>query len=284
MQIKISSGEYTAAADTHGAELVSFKSPDNTEYIWQADPDVWQRHAPVLFPFVCSTHSKTYTVNGVKYKMSNHGFARDSEFEVLSQTDSSVTFVLKANDATKALYPYDFEFCVTYELNESKLSVTFSAANKGSGTMYCFIGGHPGFNCPLTEGETFEDYSVKYEKAETVVQNLADKTVTIADNTDTVSLTRELFANDVFMKQSPNSSEISLISGKSGRGVTFSYDKSGCIAVWSPYNEKASFVCLEPWTSVPIYCEDTEELTEMKNAVQIPAGGKYDFKFDIDIF
>jgi len=35
-----------------GAELSSFirKDLDNLEYIWEADPAVWARHAPVLFP------------------------------------------------------------------------------------------------------------------------------------------------------------------------------------------------------------------------------------------
>lgn len=283
MQIKLKSEGYTAAADTLGAELVSFISPDSTEYIWQASPDVWQRHAPVLFPFVCSTDSKTYTVKGERFKMSNHGFARDSEFEILSQTENAVSMILRSSDKTKSLYPYDFEFTVSYVLGGNKLSVTFSVKNTDTEKLFCFIGGHPGFNCPLEAGETFEDYCVKYEKPETVVQNLPDKTVTVADNTDTVPITRELFANDVFMKETPASSQVSLLSKKSGRGVTVSYDRNGCIAVWSPYKDNASFVCLEPWTSVPIYCEDTEELTEMKKAVQVAPGEKYDFNFEITI-
>ena len=30
--------------------------------------------------------------------------------------------------------------------------------------MPFFIGGHPGFNCPLLDGETYEDYYLEFEK------------------------------------------------------------------------------------------------------------------------
>ena len=43
----------------------------------------------------------------------NHGFARDSEFEFLSKTENSISFILKSNDETLKVYPYDFEFIVT---------------------------------------------------------------------------------------------------------------------------------------------------------------------------
>ena len=36
-----------------GAELVSvLDKRSGEERIWQADPAVWNRHAPILFPFV----------------------------------------------------------------------------------------------------------------------------------------------------------------------------------------------------------------------------------------
>lgn len=43
----------TVTIDELGAELTSVKSNDDQiEYVWQADPQIWGRHAPVLFPFV----------------------------------------------------------------------------------------------------------------------------------------------------------------------------------------------------------------------------------------
>ena len=37
----------------HGAEVQSVKGAHTgEEYMWQADPEIWGRHAPVLFPIV----------------------------------------------------------------------------------------------------------------------------------------------------------------------------------------------------------------------------------------
>lgn len=41
------------------------------------------------------------------------------------------------------------------------MSVIYKVKNLDENTMYYSIGGHPGFNVPLTEGEAFEDYYVK---------------------------------------------------------------------------------------------------------------------------
>ena len=282
MKYTIKSDKLTAVIDSFGGELHSLKDTSGNEYIWTAE-DVWKRHAPLLFPFVCNTKSKKYTVNGKEYALSNHGFARDTDFSAAEENDGSVTLKISSNDVTKAKYPFDFEFAVTYALNGSKLSVTMNVKNTGNQDMPFFVGGHPGFLCPFEadKDSTFEDYDVVYEKNETVTQD--DFGVTVLDNANKVAVTRELFKNDVFMKDKPNSSKISLVSRKSGRAVTVSYDNSGCIAVWSPYDERGHFVCLEPWASAPVYCCDTEELTKMPHAKHIAPSESYSFSFDIEI-
>ena len=282
MKYTIKSDKLTAVIDSFGGELHSLKDTSGNEYIWTAE-DVWKRHAPLLFPFVCNTKSKKYTVNGKEYALSNHGFARDTDFSAAEENDGSVTLKISSNDETKAKYPFDFAFAVTYALSGNKLSVTMNVKNTGNEDMPFFVGGHPGFLCPFEadKDSTFEDYDVVYEKNETVTQD--DFGVTVLDNANKVAVTRELFKNDVFMKDKPNSSKISLVSRKSGRAVTVSYDNSGCIAVWSPYDERGHFVCLEPWASAPVYCCDTEELTKMPHAKHIAPSESYSFSFDIEI-
>lgn len=287
MQITISSENTSAVIDSFGAELHSLRDASGTEYLWQADPAVWKRHAPVLFPFICNTDSKKYTYEGQTYSLANHGFARDSEFELASSDSGSAEFLLKSNAETLKLYPFEFELRIRYTMAGNKLTVSYTVKNTDKKDMYFFIGGHPAFNVPM-DGESFDDYFVEYEKPETVIQEFKGKTAVIADNTAKVSLSHELFANDVFMKDAPNSSWIALVSEKTGRKIKLNYDPKGCIAVWSSYfedkavTEQAKFVCLEPWSSVPVYCDKEEDITKMSHAIKLAPEKEYVFEYSIE--
>ena len=289
MQVSISSESVKAVVDSFGAELHSVKDYNDTEYLWQAEPKVWKRHAPVLFPFICNTSSGSYTVNGREYKLANHGFARDNEFELLYSKESEAEFVLRSSEETKKLYPFDFELYIKYSASGNKITVSYTVKNSGNEAMKFFIGGHPAFRIPMESRESFEDYYVEYEKNETIVQELGERTVTVADGVKRIPLSHGLFANDVFMKDKPDSSWVALVSKTTGKKVKLSYDNKGCIAVWSSYfadpelTEQAQFVCLEPWSSVPVYCEGTEELTEMEKAVSLEPEKSYVFSYSIEI-
>ena len=51
--VTLKNGELTAAIDAMGAQLTSL-ALGGKEYLWQADPAVWGKHAPILFPIVGS--------------------------------------------------------------------------------------------------------------------------------------------------------------------------------------------------------------------------------------
>lgn len=284
----MTNGILTVSADTAGAELHSI-SMGGTEYLWQCG-DAWRRYAPVLFPFICSPGNKSYRADGKEYIMpTNHGFARDSEFECLPDSDGTMSFLLSSDEATKKVYPYDFELKVSYcfdSQDSSTLRVINEVKNTGDRQMYFYLGGHPAFNCPLEEGLGFDDYYVEYSEPETIVQ-VWNGTRTVIENSRKLSLTRALFDNDVVMKDAPRSDSVTLKSSKGSKGVTLSWDDTlGCIAVWSPTgNDDAKFVCLEPWTSVPVYEDDgCPDIEEKKHAVKLGAGCSFTFEYKIKVF
>lgn len=76
--------ELLITVDRHGAELTRiYDKKAGRELLWGADPAVWNRHAPVLFPFVGKSFEGKYTHEGKEYGITPHGFARDMEFEPL---------------------------------------------------------------------------------------------------------------------------------------------------------------------------------------------------------
>ena len=96
-----------------GAELQSiFHLQNNLEYLWSGDEKFWAKKSPVLFPIVGGLKNNTYSFEGKDYKLSRHGFARDHVFQLKEQSESSITLCLASSEQTKALYPFDFLFCV----------------------------------------------------------------------------------------------------------------------------------------------------------------------------
>ena len=134
----------------HGAELTSvYDKAQDFERIWCADPAVWNRHAPVLFPFVGKVKDGAYHYNGNTYAMkTQHGFARDAEFTCIEETTDSITHKLVYSDETLEIYPFEFELLITHRFdaeNPRLLHVTWAVKNLGSDEMLYSIGGHPGF-------------------------------------------------------------------------------------------------------------------------------------------
>lgn len=272
------------SADTFGAELHSVQL-DGKEYLWQCG-DAWKRYAPILFPFVCSPKDRTYFAKGNKYKMlANHGFARDSEFAFSAQTENSVEFVLMDNDVTYSQYPYHFMLKVKYTVEGNTVKVRNTVKNLDEEKMYFYIGAHPAFNCPLEEGEDFDDYYIEYETKEHITQKIGDETKVLLNYGQKIEVSRELFDNDAIVLDMPNSKKISLKSKKSQHSVTVKYPMSDCIAVWSPTGDNdARFVCLEPWSSVPVYEDDIFESIENKpHAVSLNPDEEYIYAYDIEL-
>ncbi|MBR1383180.1 MAG: aldose 1-epimerase family protein [Ruminococcus sp.] len=280
----ITNGKLAVSADTAGAELHSIKMND-TEYLWQCG-DAWKRYAPILFPFICSPKDKKYKAGGREYTMpSNHGFARDSEFVLAASSETSLTYKQTSSEDTLKVYPYSFELYVTYSLDGDTVIETNKVVNTDDKPMYFYLGGHPAFNCPLEEGLSFDDYYVEYEKPETIVQ-VWNGTRTIIENESKLYLTRALFDNDVVMKDAPDSKKVTLKTDKNSKGVELSFPDSNCIAVWSPTgNDEAKFVCLEPWTSVPVYDDDTfKDIEKKPHAIKLEPGKEYTYTYRMRVF
>jgi galactose mutarotase-like enzyme len=282
MLYELEKGKMKITADENGAELHSLCF-EGREYLWQSGK-AWERYAPILFPFICSPKDRTYKADGKTYKMKgNHGFARDSVFTFTEKTADSLSFVLTENADTLAQYPYKFELTVTYELGENCVTVINTVKNTDERDIYFYIGGHPAFNAPLLDGESFEDYYVEYAEEEKLTQIVSGEEVTVLDHEKRIDMKRSVFDNDALILDHPNSKAVSLRSVKNAYSVTVEFPMSECIAVWSPTgDDDARFVCLEPWTSVPTYADDDFEALEDKpHAISLDPGESYEYRYKI---
>ena len=190
-----------------GAELTSFVSKENNfEYLWQGNPDVWYGQSPVLFPIIGRVLDDVYYLDGKEYTMPKHGLFRKREAELVEITETSMTFMEKADDETRKVFPFEFRVYVKFTLDGRKLICTFDVVNDSDDTMYFSIGGHPGFNCEINDYILFE----KKETLETVSIDAeclrTGNTIPVLNDTNKLIITKDIFNNDALIFSNMKSS------------------------------------------------------------------------------
>ena len=279
----ISKGGLSASVSSKGAELTSLKL-DGREYLWQADPAFWGKHAPVLFPIVGSLRGGEAQSAAGPCRMARHGLARINEHKLVgaSEDGSSVTYEFTDSAETLAAYPFHFKLNMTYAITgPASLTQTFTVTNTGVVDLPFSVGGHPAFNVPVpgADGEAFDDYVLKFTKPWTCespkiteggLATYEDSYVSV-DGTDTVALTHDSFAFDAIVLDHVPDNTLTLLGTESGHGIKVEFPGFDYIGVWSPAGE-APFIALEPWTGHSTLTSE-DDVFERKRGITILAPG-----------
>lgn len=246
----------TIQTKANGAELTSLKSnKTGVEYLWQADPEFWARHAPVLFPFVGKSWQDTYrTSDGSLYKMPQHGFARDMHFVLFSQDETSIMYLLKSNTETLEKYPYHFELYIGYRLNKNMVEVIWEVKNTGKSEMYFQIGAHPAFNYIDFDSEAPIKGYLGFDKQKDITYKLiGEKGCLNVQNRYDLDLQEGLlaikantFAKDALVIEANQIKTVKLLDRNKQQHIALHFD-APVVGLWSPNKENAPFVCIEPW-------------------------------------
>ncbi|MER2131553.1 MAG: aldose 1-epimerase family protein [Carnobacterium inhibens] len=268
--ITLKNDALTVHISQKGAELQSIKSnSEEVEYLWQGDPTFWGRKAPVLFPIVGRLKNDEYVYQGKTYSLNQHGFARDLVFQVEEQTDVSVCFTLSSTTETKVSYPFDFKLTVTYTLDKNDIKVSYGVYNTHPiEDMYFSIGGHPGFNVPMTSDTTFEDYYLTFLPRETrkkipLIGSYLDlENKTLSQTNTEIDLKRPLFDHDALIYETKGKNIFSISSEKTARSVALTFEGFPYTGIWSPPKKEAPFVCIEPWFGIADTQNASGELSE----------------------
>jgi galactose mutarotase-like enzyme len=254
MFVQLSSPVLKISINNKGAEICSVKNNDGLEFIWQANKEVWARHAPVLFPIVGKLKNNEFVFDNKSYQLPQHGFARDLEFEIISQTKNNCVYQLNSNAETKKNYPFDFVFEIKHQLIDNTLTTTYTVKNPGHSQIYFSVGAHPGFNCPLLPTEKFEDYYLEFETSDYHQTQLNNglrlntkKELHLKDGK--LPLSGNLFDHDALVFEDSQINAISLCSYSSAHKITLNCKSWPFFGIWST-KKCERFVCLEPWFGI----------------------------------
>ncbi|WP_055445732.1 aldose 1-epimerase family protein [Lacinutrix mariniflava] len=274
-----------------GAELCEIASvKNNRQFMWHADPNVWGSFAPNLFPIIGILKDGTYIYNGKKYNMPKHGFVRGNEdIKLIKKTKNSLSFSLTYNDILLKIYPFKFEFIITYTLTDNTLDVRYTVKNLDNKSIYFSVGGHPAFKCPLYKDENYTDYNLVFETEETSKTHLLNTQNGLVKNTtksifntkNSIQLKPDLFNNDALIFKDLKSRKIALVSDKHGEILNMTFKDFNYLGIWAKPN--APYVCIEPWLGIADSENTSQNLVEKEGIIKLPENETFSANYSVQI-
>lgn len=286
--------ELTLKINSLGAELVAITDTNsNTDYLWNGDPTFWKRHSPVLFPIVGSLNNQTYMYNGREYHLPQHGFARDTEFTVVSETDSEIWFRIQANEETLKVYPFLFTLEIGYRLMGRSIDVMWKVSNNGDSKMYFSIGAHPAFMLPLYNNHDQKDYYIVFDHTNPVryltinenglaVMKPMEAQSVLATENGFLKYDPHIFDQDALIIEHDQYHAVSLADPDKKPYVTLRFD-APLFGLWTPSGKNAPFVCIEPWYGRCDSSNSNGRLEDKDWINDLDAGKVFEASYTIDI-
>lgn len=276
---------------SQGAELRSIKErEDETEYLWDGNPEWWKYSSPVLFPIVGKLLDGKYTVDGKEYKLPGHGLGRISEFELVSREETRIEFALKWSEETLKVYPWKFRLNIAYELDDNQIKVIWKIQNLDERHMVYSIGSHGAFRCPIVAGEDFEDCYLEFNESEDMRNLPIDSKGQIqheygdqAVKGTKLPLNYEMFKQDALVYDAQKSDTVSICSTKSEKKVTVQAKGFPYWGYWTPDKGGAPFLCIEPWHGHADYVDFKGEFRDREGSETLAPGEQNEISYTITI-
>ena len=280
-----------------GAELTRiYDKKADREVRWCAEPSVWNRHAPVLFPFVGKCYEGAYVHDGKEYGMTPHGFARDMDFEPLLCDMDECWFRLKDTPETYEKYPFHFEVEIGHRLEGRTIEVMWKVANTDSGEMLFMMGGHPAFQVP--EGKNIYDFTFEFNRRGCREGQFTDCLHYLAPNANgyekeelqgnlklsegRVPLTKGFFDTALtYMFDEAQVSSVSLMVDGSPY-VTLECSDFPYLGIWT-MEATHPFVCLEPWYGICASDGYKGELKDRRGIISLPGWENWQKSYQIRV-
>ena len=244
---------------TWGAQVKSVvRKCDGAEHIWQADKSVWGYHAPILFPYTGKLKDGILEAKGQVFEAkAQHGFARTSQHEFVSQTEDTIVLELADSPETLAVYPWQFRLLSIFTLEGDTLHHTLTVVNEDEEPISFGIGYHPAFTVPFDDKHVATDYELRFSEMESPIclnclpTGLVQKDhYFLPANITSLAIDEALFANDSHCMTNLKSSTLGIYEKGTGRGVVCNIEEFPYTLIWSKPG-MPKFVCIEPWHSLP---------------------------------
>lgn len=277
--------------DPVGAQMIAYCDKKGKQRLWSGDPDLWDKVAPILFPAIGAIKDGQVRFAGKAYPLSRHGFVREAAFEVREVGEDFCVLALRDSQETQQQYPFSFVLTVTHRLLPEGFVTEMEVENTGSQPMPFALGGHPGFACPMEEGEAFSDYIVRFEKPEEGRSLLCmphglitgEEILPLGPDNRTLALRYEDYdRKDTLIFAGLRSRSVELVHRETGKGLRFSFPNSPVLALWTMPHQHVPYLCLEPWNGLPAFADETGDFEDKPYHVTLGAGERFSLAYGME--
>lgn len=285
--MKLSNEIITVEVTEHGAELVSLQK-DGREYMWSGDPAYWNRHAPILFPAVGKPYNNELHADGKTYTMKQHGYARDSEFEIIG--DGRLR--MKPSPLGES-YPYRLGLEACYRLRGSSVEVEWTVENLDGREAWFQIGAHPGFLLPDYDVEDGNHGYIRFLDREGKPISPVAVSALEAGNRVPLAAPRQIpavmplggdtFAHDALMLEGGQVTQAVLCDKEGNEVLAVNCPQAEAYGIWAPHKEGCPFVCLEPWCGICDAKGFVDDISQRTYVHCLTPGRQYHFTYIVTV-
>ena len=292
MEITLGNDSFQACISSSGAQLLSFKNlSTGVEHIWNGNPQVWKFRAPILFPIVGRLKEGFYQWQGNQYLLTNHGFARDLEHELVESSATRLLWRLCDCEYTRKIFPWPFVLETEYRLEGSTLVFCTTVINSGTTELAFSIGSHTGLVYPWV-GSSKDDFVIQFENDEvpdmvhSSAEGLicgawqkkgggAEKSIFVPQTSPyphiksgQIKLQDGLFASGHILTN-VNSRWVALVDTRTGQRIKVNTARYPYVVLWQSPSVQHPFVCIEPWFGLPDFAQTNHRWEEKPALVHL---------------
>ena len=287
--VKLENKKFAISLRSYGAEMVSvFSKEHNIEILWQGDARIWAGQSPLLFPVIGRLIDGKYRYEDREYHMPKHGFARHSEFDLVSSSDTSAEFELRPDQRSISIYPFKFVLRVKYSLLADGVAVSYTVSNQGQKNLYFSIGAHPGFdlNSIFGDPQSRSGVYIEFDRPQRLDRwyvgdegvNGVDKLY--LDGDSVIEVESDLFKDDAIIFKAPTATAVELRSRNCERAIRMEFDRITHLGLWGKPND-TPFVCIEPWFGIDDDIDFRGTLQQKEGIVTLEPDSRFNTEYKL---
>ena len=197
--------------------------------------------------------------------------------------DDSVVFLLRSDEKSKKVFPFDYELRIIYTLTENGLKVDYKVDNLSNDTMYFSIGAHEGYFCP----EGIEEYDIVLPEKETLYTSVLDRNVLseekelVIENSDTLRLNYDYFKVDALVFKEIKAGSVVLKHKNNNRAIKVNFDGFDYLLLWTI--PKENYICIEPWCGITDSVNTNQDFATKEGIQKIEKNSTYSCTHSFEI-